>query len=154
MLRALGISQIREATDGADALSMCRDWRPDLIITDYIMDPIDGIEFVRLLRTAKDSPLPYVPVIMITGHTERSTIMRARDVGVNEFIAKPMTTKSLLDRITKLINSDRAWIKSSRYTGPCRRRKPKTPFLGKLRRSSDVKTKESGETTDKEYDKA
>jgi two-component system, chemotaxis family, chemotaxis protein CheY len=137
MLRSIGITQIREASDGAEALALCKDWRPDIIIMDLIMDQLDGLETARLIRTAKDSAVPYVPIIMMSGHADRQTVMDARDAGINEFVVKPMTAKALIDRITKLINADRAWIKAKNYTGPDRRRRHPPKYTGKMRRHTD-----------------
>jgi len=139
MLRSIGIVQIREASDGAEALGLCKDWRPDLIIMDLVMDQLDGLETARLIRTAKDSAVPFVPIIMMSGHADRRTVIDARDAGINEFIVKPMTAKALIDRITKLVNANKAWIKCKNYVGPDRRRKSAPPYNGSLRRHTDAK---------------
>ncbi|MEM9964097.1 MAG: response regulator [Asticcacaulis sp.] len=137
MLRSMGIVHIREASDGAEALEIVRDWRPDVIILDLVMETIDGIEFTRLLRTGVDSPHPYVPIIMMTGHTDRSHVIAARDAGVNEFVAKPLTARALIDRMKSVIENERAWVKSAGYTGPDRRRRRTADYKGPFRRSSD-----------------
>lgn len=137
MLRSMGIVHIREASDGAEALEIVRDWRPDVIILDLVMETIDGIEFTRLLRTGVDSPHPYVPIIMMTGHTDRSHVIAARDAGVNEFVAKPLTARALIDRMKSVIENERAWVKSASYTGPDRRRRKTSDYKGPFRRSSD-----------------
>jgi len=137
MLRSMGIVHIREASDGAEALEIVRDWRPDVIILDLVMETIDGIEFTRLLRTGVDSPHPYVPIIMMTGHTDRSHVIAARDAGVNEFVAKPLTARALIDRMKSVIENERAWVKSAGYTGPDRRRRKVGDYKGPFRRSSD-----------------
>ncbi len=137
MLRSLGITNIREASDGAEAMEMVRDWRPDVILCDIVMEHLDGIEFTRLIRTASDSPHPYVPIIMITGHTDRDKVISARDAGVNELIAKPLTARALIDRLKAVLDSDRPWVKSPVYTGPCRRRRKLPNYDGPRRRASD-----------------
>ena len=137
MLRAMGITNIREASDGAEALEIVRDWRPDVIIVDLVMETIDGIEFTRLLRTGTDSPHPYVPLIMMTGHTDRSKVIAARDAGVNEFVAKPLTAQGLISRMKSVIENERAWVKCSTYTGPDRRRRKNAAYPGPYRRASD-----------------
>lgn len=137
MLRSLGITNIREANDGAEAMEMVRDWRPDVILCDIAMEHLDGIEFTRLIRTASDSPHPYVPIIMITGHTDREKVILARDAGVNELIAKPLTARALIDRLKAVLDSDRPWVKSPLYTGPCRRRRKVLDYVGPRRRVSD-----------------
>ncbi len=105
ILRGLGISQVREAPEGAAALEMLRNFTADIIITDLKMSPIDGLEFVQMLRTAKDSPNPFVPVIMLTGHTEYENVVEARKVGVNELLAKPISADRLLSRIRRILKN-------------------------------------------------
>jgi two-component system, chemotaxis family, chemotaxis protein CheY len=137
MLRAMGVVHIREASDGAEALEIVRDWRPDVIIIDLVMEHLDGVEFTRLIRTGTDSPHPYVPIIMLTGHTDRAHVIAARDAGVNEFVAKPLTARALIDRMRSVIDNERAWVKSSSYTGPDRRRRASKDFKGPYRRAMD-----------------
>ncbi|MDI7775937.1 response regulator [Asticcacaulis sp. EMRT-3] len=137
MLRSMGITLIREASDGVDALEIVRDWRPDVIILDLMMEQLDGIEFTKLVRTGSDSPNPYVPIIMMTGHTDRRRVLEARDVGINEFIAKPLTARALIDRLRSVINNERGWVKSSSYVGPDRRRRNMPDYKGPFRRVSD-----------------
>ena len=137
MLRSIGVSQIREASDGVEALEIVRDWRPDIIIADLMMEHLDGIEMTRLLRSGTDSPHPYVPIIMMTGHTDRRRVLEARDAGVNEVVAKPLTARALIDRLRNVINNERGWVKSTAYNGPDRRRKANPAYPGPFRRASD-----------------
>jgi two-component system, chemotaxis family, chemotaxis protein CheY len=137
MLRSMGITLIREASDGIEALEIVRDWRPDVIILDLMMEQLDGIEFTKLLRKGSDSPHPYVPIIMMTGHTDRRHVLEARDAGINEIIAKPLTAKALIDRMKSVINNERGWVKSSTYVGPDRRRRNNPEYRGPFRRASD-----------------
>jgi two-component system chemotaxis response regulator CheY len=137
MLRSMGITLIREASDGAEALEIVRDWRPDVIVLDLVMETIDGIEFTKLVRRGTDSPNPYVPIIMMTGHTDRRRVLEARDAGVNEFVAKPLTARALIDRMRSVINNERGWVKSTGYVGPDRRRKTAADYKGPFRRVAD-----------------
>ncbi len=137
MLRSMGITMIREASDGIEALEIVRDWRPDVIILDLMMEQLDGIEFTKLLRRGSDSPHPYVPIIMMTGHTDRRRVIEARDAGVNELVAKPLTAKGLIDRMRSVIDNERSWVKSSVYIGPDRRRRVMPDYRGPFRRLAD-----------------
>lgn len=137
MLRSMGITLIREASDGIDALEIVRDWRPDVIILDLMMEQLDGIEFTKLVRRGTDSPNPYVPIIMMTGHTDRRRVIEARDAGVNEFVAKPLTARALIDRMRSVINNERGWVKSVGYVGPDRRRRTPPDYNGPFRRVAD-----------------
>lgn len=139
ILRAIGLREAFEASDGAEALNMMRTRRIDLVITDIAMQPIDGVDFVRLLRNAADSPNPTVPVIMITGHSTMAKVYEARDAGVNEFLTKPVTAKGVLDRIQRVIDKERPFIRTDDYFGPCRRRRSDPEYAGPHRRSEDAR---------------
>ena len=137
ILRALGVRQIFEALDGAEALQLMRDVEMDLIMTDLTMGPLDGIDFVNLLRNSPDSPGPFTPVIMITGHSTMRRVAEARDAGVNEFLAKPVTARGVIHRINLLIEHPRQFIRCADYFGPDRRRRQDPAFTGPYRRQGD-----------------
>lgn len=141
MLNSFGIKMVREAKDGADAIEALRRWPADLAICDFLMDPMDGVEFTRQVRNATDSPNPYLPVVMLTGHSELARVTEARDAGVTEFVVKPLTAKALVDRINTVIFKPRPFIRSRDYFGPDRRRKHDPFFAGPFRREDDRKTR-------------
>ena len=138
ILRALGVQRVYDANDGAEALQVMRAHQVDIILTDLAMQPVDGIEFVRLLRNAMDSPNPMAPVIMITGHSTRQRITEARDVGVNEFLSKPVTVKGLIDRLTRVVENPRPFVRTGDYFGPERRRRQDPEHQGPWRRKTDI----------------
>jgi len=123
ILASLEAKEVKEAEDGADALKFLRLYSPDIIISDWVMDPIDGIEMTRMIRNNSDSKNPFIPIIMLTAHSEFSRITEARDAGVNEFVIKPVSVKSLFSRIQAVIERPRAYVKVGNYFGPDRRRK-------------------------------
>lgn len=138
VLRAIGVRDLIEAASGAEALQKMRAHPVDVVLTDLAMEPIDGIEFVRLLRNAPDSPNQMIPVIMVTGHSTERRVKEARDAGVNEFLAKPVTARGVLERIAEVIEHARAYVRCDDYFGPDRRRKEEGPgYVGPRRRSSD-----------------
>jgi len=137
ILKGSGIRNIREARDGAEGLDMLRQYPADIALVDFNMDPIDGVEFTRLLRNAPDSSNPYLPVVMITGHSERSRVIQARDAGVNEFIVKPLTARALLGRLDSVIMRPRPFIRCTAYFGPDRRRTSDQAYAGPFRRHTD-----------------
>ena len=124
ILEAMGVRQIREAADGADALQKFALFPADLIICDRVMQPMDGVEFVTRVRTGPESPNPYVPIIMLTAHTEVQRIMEARNAGVHDVLAKPISAKALAERIVALFENPRPFVRSSGYFGPSQRRDP------------------------------
>ena len=123
VLSALHADQVREAEDGEDALDLMRTFVPDIIILDWEMKPMDGIEFTRKVRLSKDSPNVFTPIIMVSGHFERRRVVAARNAGVNEFVVKPISAASLFDRIQAVIERPRPFVRLKRYFGPDRRRK-------------------------------
>jgi CheY-like chemotaxis protein len=136
ILHALGVKNIIEATDGDDAFKELRHYQADLIICDWNMSPVDGLDFVRLVRTGKDSPNPHVPIIMLTGYTEMDRVLKARDSGVHEFLAKPISAKSLYSRIRAIIEHPRDFVRTSIYFGPDRRRRSSASYNGPERRKA------------------
>ncbi len=137
ILHALGVKSILEAGDGADAFKELRHFPADVIICDWSMQPLDGLDFVRMVRTGTDSPNPFVPIIMLTGHTEMHRVMEARDSGVHEFLAKPISAKGIYSRIRTIIENPRPFIRAGIYFGPDRRRKENPNYNGPERRKAD-----------------
>jgi CheY-like chemotaxis protein len=137
MLQAVGIKHIQEAEDGRSGFAELLSQKPEIVITDLSMPVMDGIEFVRTIRRAPESPNPCVPILMVTGHTERSRIEAGRDAGVTEFLAKPLTAEGLVDRLGKIINRPRLFVQCEAYFGPDRRRRSSTFPNGPRRRRDD-----------------
>lgn len=138
VLQSAGIRLVREAADGAAALEILRDYPADLVIVDFKMFPLDGVEFTRLVRNSPDTANPYLPIIMMTGHSEKSRIVEARDAGVTEFVVKPITAKAILDRIQSVIFHPRPFVKTDDYFGPDRRRRDAPNYRGAMRRATDA----------------
>ena len=138
ILHGFGIKKIYESRDPADAFDLVRTDSVDIIITDYQMDILDGIDFIRLVRTADDSPNPLVPIIMLSAYSERSKVTQARDAGVTEFCCKPITAKELFQKVASVVNDPRPFIRLKTYFGPDRRRlDPKTSkYKGPERRKA------------------
>ena len=148
ILRAIGVKDIFEANDGAEGLQMMRDHPVDIVMTDLSMQPLDGIDFVRLLRNSPDSPNQMAPVIMITGHSTFARVNEAREAGVNEFLAKPLTARGVIERLHQVVENPRSFVKSEDYFGPDRRRRSDPSWLGPWRRAGEeAKQKEQDEKT-------
>ncbi|MBT5459160.1 MAG: response regulator [Rhodospirillaceae bacterium] len=138
ILHALGVKNVVEAGDAAQAFKELLHFNADVIIADWHMEPLDGLDFVRLVRTAKDSPNPYVPIIMLSGYTEYRRVTEARDAGINEFLAKPISAKSLYLRFASIIDNPRPFIRTKSYFGPDRRRQNLGPPRGTAERRKDA----------------
>ena len=138
LLEAAGVGDIAEATNGAAALGLLRDRKSELVLTDMSMKPMDGIDFTRAIRNSETSPSPFIPIIMITGHTEKYRVEAARDVGVTEFLAKPITAATLFSRMAEIMERPRGFVRAEGYFGPDRRRHRDETYVGPWRRHDDL----------------
>jgi two-component system, chemotaxis family, chemotaxis protein CheY len=118
LLLAMGCTKIYEASDGATGLEEIRALSPDVVLLDWEMPGIDGAEFVRRVRSPETFPLPSVPIIMLTGHGERSRVMEAVRLGVHEFLLKPVSSSALQARILSVLTKPRNMVKRGDYYGP------------------------------------
>ena len=94
----------------------------DMIISDYLMDGVDGNLFLHWIRTNQAVPDRFVPFIMVSGAADQFVVAQARDTGVTEFMAKPFSAQSVADRILSVVNSPRQFVLAPGYFGPDRRR--------------------------------
>ena len=136
ILTTINVHDAMEVEDGESALELLRTYPADLVLLDWKMEPMDGLTFIRRLRQGPDSPNPTLPVIMVSGYTDAALITQARDAGVNEFLAKPISAKSLMSRVIAVMDTPRPFVKSSGYFGPDRRRKQVPLQRGERRNQS------------------
>ncbi len=118
LLQTIGVKNIYEANNGSRGLEMICTLAPDLVILDWEMPRPNGPEFMRAVRSLGKFPFPDVPVIMLTGHSERSRVVEAVDLGVNEYLLKPVSSIALLARITSILKKPRRMVKKGDYYGP------------------------------------
>ena len=90
ILHSFGIYDIVEAADGEEALAMLSQRHIDVVITDLVMQPMDGVQFTRRLRTPRNGLNNYVPILMVSGHTDIANVKDAIAAGVTEFLVKPI----------------------------------------------------------------
>lgn len=134
LLHSFGAREVYEAEDGATALEMYTHYVPDIVITDWAMPIFDGLELTQMIRQPGANSNPYVPIIMLTGHSEKKRVVAARDAGVTEFLAKPISAKGLYQRIVNVVANPRPFIKTKSYFGPDRRRNVNPNYVGTERR--------------------
>ncbi len=103
ILRSVGIRNLMEAGSGPEALTILSTWVPDLVLVDYVMDGMTGVDFTKSVRTNFDKNGKRLPIIVITGYSELWRLNEAKKAGANDFIVKPFTTKALIQRITRTI---------------------------------------------------
>jgi DNA-binding response OmpR family regulator len=122
LLMSNGVRNIFEAPDGPAGLEQIRNVQPVMVILDWEMPGLDGAGFMRMVRSPQTFPMPDIPVIMLTGHGERSRVIEAIEVGVNEFLLKPVSSKALRDRMVAVLTQSRPAVRSGDYYGPVPRR--------------------------------
>jgi two-component system chemotaxis response regulator CheY len=86
------------------------------------------------VRNSNSPVTRFVPIIMLSGHSERRCVMEARDAGVTEFLTKPVAAKSLYERILSVVLAPRPFIRTKDYFGPDRRRTVNAKYAGPERR--------------------
>ncbi len=124
MLQSIGMQtvNIHDAANGEGGLELIRKVGPDVVILDWQMPGLDGPAFVHIVRSPATFPFPNVPIIMLTGHGERSRVVEAVKIGVNEFLLKPVSVKALQDRMISVLTKPREVLKSGDYYGPVPRK--------------------------------
>ena len=122
ILTAIGVKTIIEAPDGMAGLELARTQLPHLIIIDWEMPVIDGAQLVRMIRTPGEFPAPDVPIIMLSAHSDHWRVVESARIGANEFVRKPVSIKTLGDRIVAILSRPRPTVKLEGYCGPAPRK--------------------------------
>jgi DNA-binding response OmpR family regulator/HPt (histidine-containing phosphotransfer) domain-containing protein len=138
LLRQFGFDAVDEASDGSQALRLVADRMYDVVVCDWMMEPVDGYAFVRSLRQHDIATVRSVPVIMLTGVAEQDKVTAARDAGVTEYLVKPVSAGKLKARLIAALTRPRPFVVSEGYIGPDRRRRTDSGYQGKRRRFSDA----------------
>lgn len=123
MLLAYGVRTILESNNALDAYSQMLTRQVDIIILDFFLGKMDGGDFARMLRQDAACINRMTPILLVTGLPEHNRIAKARDGGVDEILAKPVSPRQLYTRIHAMISNPRPFVISDAYTGPCRRRR-------------------------------
>lgn len=139
VLVTFGVNQVYSAYGFEQGYDSFCQLGPDLVIVDWLEDPQNGLELARKIRNHKGSPNPFVPIILMTGYSQKTRVLRARDAGVTEFLVKPFTAKTLYQRIEQLVERPRAFVRCESYFGPDRRRKREADYAGPERRVTQKK---------------
>jgi len=122
MLLSIGVKTVLEASDGIEGLESIRSAFPDVVILDWEMPLLNGPELVRIVRSPGLFPMPDIPIIMLPGHGERWRIVETVKLGVNEVLCKPVSAKSLYDRLVSILLKPRESVQLGDYYGPAPRR--------------------------------
>lgn len=123
VLLGLGFQHVHVVHDGQAGIEYIKANQLDLIICDWQMEPVSGLDLVQYLRREDTTHNRVVPVIMLSGNSERPMVESARDAGVTEYVVKPFTARSLCNRIMTVIDHPRSFIIAPEFAGHNRRRK-------------------------------
>lgn len=139
IITQLGFGRVIRASNGAEAIKMMKLMQEDprkagfahidIILSDWVMEPVDGPMLLRWVRRHKDSPDRFMPFVMISAYSDDSRVEMARDLGVNEFLSKPFTVKEVARHLEAVVRDTRDFCRTSVYFGPNRRRKRLAPDL-------------------------
>lgn len=100
LLRDLGFQNTAEADDGTTALPILQSGNFDLLITDWNMPGMQGIDLLKHVRA--DQKLASLPVLMVTAEQKREQIVEAAQAGVNGYVVKPFTAQTLKEKLEKI----------------------------------------------------
>lgn len=139
MLGVMGFKNVIGAKNVDEGYKLFCQNPPDLVITDWLMEPMDGIDLIRMIRKNTDSPDPFVPIILMTGYSDQPRVEAARDCGVTEFLMKPYSARDMYARIVQIIEKPRQFVDTGDFFGPDRRRRKNFTFNGHNRRSTSDK---------------
>jgi CheY-like chemotaxis protein len=138
MFKAFGLREIYECKEGGEGLRVLKFKKPDFVLCDFWMAPMNGIQFTRAVRELPDKSDCVIPIIMVTGYTEKHRVEEARDAGITEMLAKPVTPAALFQRIEEIVLRPRPFVRAPSYRGPCRRRHENPDYVGPWRRKTDA----------------
>ncbi len=100
LLRDLGFSNTHEADDGTTALPMLQSGNYNFLVSDWNMPGMTGIDLLKAVRA--DAKLAVLPVLMVTAESKREQIIEAAQAGVNGYVVKPFTARTLEEKIKKI----------------------------------------------------
>jgi two-component system, chemotaxis family, chemotaxis protein CheY len=118
MLVNLGVKSIVEAGDGASALEAVRNSDPDIMLLEWDLPILNGMEVIRFVRSPKEFARPDLPTIMLTDQATRKQVNEALRMGVHEFLVKPTSALALRARLASIILKPRSMIKDGNNYRP------------------------------------
>tara|TARA_R110000868_G_scaffold56866_11_gene176153 strand:+ start:211 stop:1305 length:1095 start_codon:yes stop_codon:yes gene_type:complete len=146
-LKRMGFTRIQKFKNGKEAVEYLKLTAKgfgaavepiDIVISDLIMSPVNGLHLLQWLRDDKASPSRFMPFIMLSGAADRANVEQAREHGVNDFMAKPFSVDNIYKVLQRIIDAPRQFVTTQTYFGPCRRRSSKAgPPNGMERRKPD-----------------
>ena len=103
LLKQLGFNNVDEATDGTMALEKIKGKKYGLVISDWNMEPMSGLELLKQVRGSNDNNYMNVPFIMVTAESKTENVIMAKQAGVNNYIVKPFNAETLKTKIAAVL---------------------------------------------------
>lgn len=101
LLKQIEFNNVEEASDGTEALAKLRSGQFGLVISDWNMQPMTGLELLQEVRA--DARLKQIPFIMITAESKAENVVAAKQAGVSNYIVKPLNAETLKEKIEKVL---------------------------------------------------
>jgi two-component system chemotaxis response regulator CheY len=101
LLKQLNLENVQEATDGSSALKMLRDGNYGLVISDWNMEPMTGLQLLKEVRA--DAKLKTLPFIMVTAESKTENVVAAKEAGVSNYIVKPFNAETLRQKLVSVL---------------------------------------------------
>jgi CheY-like chemotaxis protein len=144
MLRGFGLNRHTTIESGEEAVRRLQNGHFDLLICDAILPDINAGELIRWIRLQPALALKYIPIVVLTGYTQHSSVTNMRDAGANIVVRKPVAPNVLFDHIAWSARTERPFIETDTFNGPDRRFKNTGPPDGVGRRKTDLTTELGG----------
>jgi len=103
LLKQLGFDNVDEATDGSTALQRLRDKNYGLVISDWNMEPMTGLQLLREVRA--DAKLKHIPFVMVTAESKTENVIAAKEAGVTNYIVKPFNAETLKQKLVSVFGN-------------------------------------------------
>jgi predicted DNA-binding ribbon-helix-helix protein/ActR/RegA family two-component response regulator len=145
VLDTIGVKNILTARDAREGFGLFCKHSPDLVLADWDMARLSGLDLTQMIRRAPLSPDYRTPVILLTGdETAAVRMTQALDAGVTQLLLKPFSASELIEAITHAMNPREFIIDFLTYIGPDRRQEVLPGYAGPLTRATDQKTQLGG----------
>ncbi len=138
ILHTLGARNIRLVPDGSEAIAEMKRFLADVVFCEWDMSPVNGLQFTQHIRAEGKGIGQFAVIIALCGKLSQQLVVKARDVGVNDFIAKPMSIGSVTSRLHRIFNNPKDFARSDAYFGPDRRCRD-AAFEGEEQRQTPAK---------------
>lgn len=133
VLTTLGVNNVEVVTaDELDSPERAQ-FQPDVIFTDWSPN-CDGLDVIKQIRDKKRQFDRYIPIVMVSAFTELKQVCLARDAGITEFLAKPVSATLIYRRIAAMVENPRDFVETKTFFGPDRRRRQSPPKGGERRK--------------------